>query len=149
MRKIRKFYRNIVHSIQQLFYWLPIIWKDRDWDYHYIFVILRHKLQALELNEEDVERRNVQLAIYTLNRLIDDNYYELAYRQHEQKWGELQSYIKNSQLYFYYPNAKTAQDDKQARKEAKYCVEREIYLPKQDVLQLATIIQKHILHWWS
>jgi hypothetical protein len=38
--------RNFIIGIKNLWYWLPIIWKDRNWDNHYIFEIMIHKLKA-------------------------------------------------------------------------------------------------------
>ena len=33
-------------GVNNIIYWLPVIWKDRNWDSHYIFDILSHKLKA-------------------------------------------------------------------------------------------------------
>jgi hypothetical protein len=41
MYKIKQFFRNIHNLIR----WFPIIWKDRDWDDHFIFEILKFKLK--------------------------------------------------------------------------------------------------------
>ena len=38
--------KNIKTGFKNIFYWLPIIWKDRNWDSHYIFDIMMHKLKA-------------------------------------------------------------------------------------------------------
>lgn len=32
-------------GIKNIWYWLPIIWKDRDYDYNYIYTILEYKLR--------------------------------------------------------------------------------------------------------
>ena len=37
--------RSFIDSTQNVIKWLPIIWKDRDWDDHYIFEILKFKLK--------------------------------------------------------------------------------------------------------
>ena len=39
-------YRNLKQGIKNLWYWLPVIWKDRNWDHHYIYEVLKHKLKA-------------------------------------------------------------------------------------------------------
>jgi hypothetical protein len=44
MYKIKQFIRNI----KRVLHWLPIIWNDRDWDYYYIYEILKQKLIATE-----------------------------------------------------------------------------------------------------
>ena len=36
--------RDIANGIRNLWYWLPVIWKDRSWSNYYIFEILKHKL---------------------------------------------------------------------------------------------------------
>jgi len=41
MYKIKQFFRNIKNLIR----WFPVIWKDRDWDDHFIFTILETKLK--------------------------------------------------------------------------------------------------------
>ena len=33
-------------GVKNIVYWLPIIWKDRNWDHRYIYTILEHKLKA-------------------------------------------------------------------------------------------------------
>jgi hypothetical protein len=41
MYKVKQFFKNIYNLIR----WFPIIWKDRDWDDHFIFEILKFKLK--------------------------------------------------------------------------------------------------------
>ena len=36
---------NIIQGIKNLLYWFPIIWKDRNFDEHFIYEILKHKLK--------------------------------------------------------------------------------------------------------
>ena len=38
-----KYFKN---GVKNLWYWLPIIWRDRNWDGHYIYEIMKHKLKA-------------------------------------------------------------------------------------------------------
>lgn len=44
---MKHFLRDIIQGTKNLIYWLPIIWKDRDWDYIYIERMLEHKLQRV------------------------------------------------------------------------------------------------------
>jgi hypothetical protein len=41
MYKIKRFFKRFYN----LYRWLPIIWKDQDWDHSYIFEILKFKLK--------------------------------------------------------------------------------------------------------
>jgi hypothetical protein len=40
------YHRMFKTGVQNLWYWFPIIWKDRNWDSNYIFEIMIHKLKA-------------------------------------------------------------------------------------------------------
>lgn len=41
MNKIRQF----ISRLHNIYRWIPILWKDRDWDHYYIFEILKTKLK--------------------------------------------------------------------------------------------------------
>ena len=67
--------RNIKQGFKNIWYWLPIIWKDRHWDHSYIYYILKHKLkaQAHRLHTADLHtsaKRDAEI-IRTCVRLID------------------------------------------------------------------------------
>jgi hypothetical protein len=82
MYKIKQFFRNIKNLIR----WFPIIWKDRDWDDHFIFEILKFKLQnqAKYIGERGYHtqaKRDAEIMM-TCVRLIDKvqtEYYGLEY----------------------------------------------------------------------
>ena len=40
------YHKYFKQGVKNIIYWFPIIWKDRNWDGHYIFEILQHKLKA-------------------------------------------------------------------------------------------------------
>jgi len=42
----RYYHKYFKEGVKNLWYWFPVIWKDRNWDGHYIFEILQHKLEA-------------------------------------------------------------------------------------------------------
>ena len=42
----RYYHKYFKQGIKNLIYWLPIIWKDRNWDQDYIYEVLKHKLKA-------------------------------------------------------------------------------------------------------
>lgn len=73
-------------GIQKVWYWLPIIWKDRDWDGHYIFEVLKHKLkaQAKYIGDRDfhtraqLDAKRMRLCVSLIQKLQDD-YYEMEY----------------------------------------------------------------------
>ena len=90
MYKIKKFYRRIFwvpryikKSIKNLIVWFPVIWKDRQWDQSYLYLIMIKKLELMEkfFNSDDCHiadwklvRDEIRYAKEALIRLEKDNY---------------------------------------------------------------------------
>lgn len=86
---LRKFGR----FIKRLFRWIPVLWKQEDWDYAYIYPLLEMKLQELRkcLREDDMhvnsDKYAMQISIcleYLDRYLHPDNYIEFP--QEEVRW---------------------------------------------------------------
>lgn len=83
---IRIFFRNIFDGIKNLIKWFPIIWKDRDWDYYFIYDVLKFKLKntATYIGNRDYHTRaqrdseTMNLCVRLIN-MIQDDYYSLEY----------------------------------------------------------------------
>lgn len=92
-----KYYHiNIQKGIKNLIRWFPVIWKDRDYDDHYIWEILKTKLQfqAKSIGNRDLHvsaKRDAQIMLLC-SRLIDKV-------QSEFYQSEYMDYHK-SELYF-------------------------------------------------
>lgn len=77
---------TIMRGIKSIWYWLPIIWKDRHWDSHYIFEIMKHKIKAQSkyIGERDIHTRakrdaEIMMTCVRLMKLIDDEFYSSEY----------------------------------------------------------------------
>lgn len=89
--------REFRSSVNKLVRWFPIIWKDRDWDDHYIWEILKNKLrwQAKYIGDRDFHTRAEQDArrMRICANLIDkvqDEFYSSEYMDyHKSKWDFL------------------------------------------------------------
>jgi hypothetical protein len=83
MNNIKRMLRRFKLKITNLINWLPVIWRDRDWDHSYIFHILEHKLklQAKGISKRDNHigaQRGAQIMM-TCVRLMEkirEGYYE-------------------------------------------------------------------------
>lgn len=53
------YHKYLRQGISNIIYWFPVIWKDRHWDDHYIFEVLKHKLktQAKYIGDRDFHTR--------------------------------------------------------------------------------------------
>lgn len=82
-----KFYlRDFRIGIRNLIKWLPVIWKDRDWDSYYIYKIIEHKLklQSDSIGKRDIHvnaKRDAEVMKTCVNLIqkITDSFYELEY----------------------------------------------------------------------
>ena len=78
----RYYHKYLKQGIKNIIYWFPIIWKDRHWDSHYIFEILKHKLKAQAKYIGDNDRhtraqqdaRRMRLCIKLMQKIQDDDY---------------------------------------------------------------------------
>ncbi len=85
--KIKRF----ILGIKKLISWIPIIWKDRDWDHFFIYEILKQKLiqqskHLGEYNERDAERIN--LCIRLIDKVQNEYYIDqyLGSAEAEKEW---------------------------------------------------------------
>lgn len=82
----RYLHKEIKTGIKNIFYWLPIIWKDRHWDSHYIFEIMMHKLKAQSkyIGSRDIHTRatrdaEIMMTCVRLMKLVQDDFYSSEY----------------------------------------------------------------------
>jgi len=79
--------KYIKNGVKNLYKWFWVIWKDRDWDHHYIFEVLKFKLekQAKHLSERDwheSSKRDAEImmtCVRLINKLQNEEYYEAYY----------------------------------------------------------------------
>lgn len=112
-------------GIKNLIKWLPVIWKDRDWDKYYLYIILYHKLKYMEeyFNKDDIMimyadkyAKQIKIAKNLVKRLTDNNYLN---------------------------NALSAQTT------FMKCCKHSDYMENQDREMLFKWLNKHIDGWWE
>ena len=78
----RYYHKYAKQGIKNIIYWFPIIWKDRDWDGHYIFEILQHKLvaQANYIGRRDfhtraqLDAKRMRLCVKLIKKVQEEDY---------------------------------------------------------------------------
>ena len=104
MYRIKQFFKRIYN----LYRWFPIIWKDQDWDTHYIWEIFKFKLknQAKYIGEHDRHmsaKRDAEIMM-TCVRLIDkiqNEYYQGEYSDYHESefhWNDCEEYPGHKEL---------------------------------------------------
>lgn len=93
----RHWHKSLKYGIKNLWYWFPVIWKDRNWDQHFIYEILKHKLkaQADYIGRRDwhtqaqQDARNMRICVKLIEKIQDD-FYQLEYADYakDKHWFE-------------------------------------------------------------
>ena len=82
-------HRDIAQGFRNLWKWLPIIWKDRDWDDHFIFEVLKFKIKNTAKYTEKKQRfvgwedevRYMRICEKLMGR-IQNEYYQTEYQDY-------------------------------------------------------------------
>lgn len=91
------YHKYLRQGIKNIIYWFPVIWKDRNWDDHYIFELLKHKLkaQAKYIGDRDFHTRAQQDAkrmrlCVKLIQICQDETYQLEHMDYakDRYWFE-------------------------------------------------------------
>ena len=134
-----------LRRIKIILYWLPILWEDYDFDHAYLYIIMRHKIQALKEHFKVCnwhihknELRRMDIAITALNRLIKDEYNEEDIHSLYIE-GE---FVKREDG-LYECTSRFEPEDK-----FKRLCEHQEKLRKQDLEMFAKIFIKHSRSWW-
>jgi len=80
-------FKNFWRGVKNIFQWIPVIYNDRHWDYVFIFIILKHKLDLMlqyrkhdsammHYVKEEEDNEKIKKVIEALDRLIKDEYWE-------------------------------------------------------------------------
>ena len=115
------YHKDFAQGVRNLWRWLPVIWKDRDWDPTYIYRILQFKLeqQAYGIGSRDRHestQREVELMLLCsrLCWLQQDNSYETEYLEYidsefefvptddTRKWYTMESTVLRNDLDDYF-----------------------------------------------
>jgi hypothetical protein len=164
MYKIKQFFKRIYN----LYRWFPIIWKDQDWDDHYIFEILKFKLknQAKYIsyhNRHISAKRDAEIMMLCVRLIekVQDEYYGCEYQDYhksELKFIDSESHpgmyeieigyiLNNYKDYFkkyprIYKQVKSDDEYRTAFNVAKMNEERAHKL-------LFKILEQNIRRWWD
>lgn len=164
--KIKEFFR----CFYNLYRWFPIIWKDKDWDDHYIFEILKFKLknQAEYIsyhNRHTRAKRDAEIMMLCVRLIekVQDEFYGTEYfnyQESEFKFIESKDYPDRYEVdivelsehfddYFKkYPLIyRTVPDLKAPKSRIAFQIAR--INEERAYKLLFTILEKNIRRWWD
>lgn len=160
---------DLIHHMQALAAWAPVIWNDRDWDHSFLFVIISFKLRRMHHHlryegvavhkKEDLEA--IIKAAKACDRLSDEGRYGDPYhKEHDRKWGRFKYKMvpsdldeKGKPLTYSFdswrPRAKTKKQKELERKEYLRIWDKMDMDRRSDVQVLAAILEDHSTSWWD
>ena len=150
LRSIRIKISDFFDNIKRIVCWIPKIWKDRDWDYAYLYEIIEYKLSRMEdcirngysIDSEKVAK-NIKICRELLKRLAKNEYKHEFISEYFDKYPlDIENFnesINNRQ-------DKITELDK---KKYKWAHEDEEYRRKYDIEYLFYIMKKHHRQWWD
>ena len=152
--------RNITQGIKNLWKWFPIVWKDRDWDDHFIFEALKFKIKNTAdyfvANpryvgvEEDV--RDMRICVKLIERIQDDHYQSEYFNYlddfNSKPIGDIKDYLAK------YPNTiklvkanPIYENYRKTDRGLSLAVGIEQHLKARKLL--FKILERKIEHWWN
>lgn len=153
----------MLRQIIKIIRYIPLLWKDRDWDWTFFITFIERKLEYMEkelreghaANAEQTAKQ-VKVARVLCQRILADEYCALEYRHHKERWGELyhtttpsSTHPKLMTMHFHYKKAVTPEEYKKASKEDLHINTREEYLLTQDINYLFKHLAKYLRYWWD
>jgi len=149
---------NIRLGIKKWSYFLPVIWRDRQWDESFFFRILEVKLKLMEdyfknygiSVDAEKDAHNIEICRNLCKRLHEQDYTNPYEKRNKLVLSRplTTEPIKNKE-------GKTVaerivfHDTESERKYFLLADDHEQYLEKQDIEYLCKILQKHVRGWWD
>jgi len=165
----RYYHKDFIQGVKNLRKWFPTIWKDRDWDHHFIYEILRVKLenQAYYIGSNDHHTRAQRDAEIMLlcARLIQIQKEELYATEYLDYYKEDHKFVPTDESHQWYTMENTLIEDnldeyfaKYPKQYKKYANENERWVIAFKIAQhnqdrsrklLFKIMEEHIEGWWD
>ena len=90
----RYIHKNIVRGIKNMWYWTPVIWKDRNWDSDFLLEIVKFKISKMSKSHGKVMpyvgfERNVEVmntVVKLIDKVLNEEYLHEYYDYHERKF---------------------------------------------------------------
>jgi hypothetical protein len=152
------FFRNLKKGIWNLISWFSIIWHDRDWDYYFLYELLKFKLERMENylrkhghsldSEKDAD--SIQECVVILKRLINEDYVAEDWNRIHARWGEFECIpMEDGHSRLECTHVKTDEDREKYSSDIKNCCEKEESLVQGDLNALFENMKLNIRRWWD
>jgi len=162
--KMKNWIAEIIKGFKNLWYWLPVIWKDNQWDYSFLYRILHHKLRAMHrfydsdkpvtvVHNDVIEK--IKECADRAYRLKEGRYLTEELEGHREKWGDCELIFEPYDGEWFeligmkYENANGPDENEVAQKEFELASNRSTSREDNDRLKLFNTMRDNINDWWD
>lgn len=145
---MKDFYFNFVTGVKNLWFWVPVIWRDRDWDYAFLLKIMEAKMRrmsvCIEHNDITVNSQKaaqqLRVSAALCRRIHNDEYFTnlTGPLVHNHHWEGDNFYLET------YRNGELL--DGKEYKRFGDMAERNL---KNDIEYLTFLMRKYLRSWWE
>jgi hypothetical protein len=144
--------KNFIANITRVVSYLPIIWKDRDWDHTFILILLQFKLKRVHkyLKQQGLrefsrtEDRKFKATLGALERLIDEDYIETEWKAHFDKFPPIIESTCNGTI-----TITQCGNTEKINKERRILSTKEQHLREFYTDLFFDYFKKHHTRWWD
>lgn len=161
-RYFKDLFRNIKYGYRNLYVYVPVIWRDRDWDYSSMLSLWELKFKRMahqhlvyghHIGNERTARK-LRVAAALCSRIREDDYCEWDRKQHDEKWGKpemvfLDTNHNCSEMRFVRLNVRNDKDSALELEEFRRYMKHAEHQKSADIEYLTNMIRKDLLTWWD
>ena len=149
--------RVLYEFLCRLLAYMPVLWRDRDYDSHHMYTLLYFKLIRMYDNmihshvdwSEGSDLKALALAIKLVKRITTRDYTGHALRHVEAKWGELEMDTKGHKVGFSRITVVTPEQKEQEMAESLEAYKMSDYQEARDKRLFFAILNKYSDSWWN
>lgn len=142
-------FRNLIDFLKRLKFWLPVLWKDRDWGSAYLYYMMAKKIERIRASMIKANRhttvkrdvRNMTVAIGLLKRIAGNGSRELSPYPY---WCEAHIGCEDAGIWTW-EERECTECDKTRRRRFKWLNAKE----KADETYLWELMSKESEKWWD
>lgn len=173
---ISNLWGRVTHPFTRTWHWFiksiqysRILWRDYDWDYGYILVLLKYKLQRTRkrITKDNLVLKTPLIANEILHveklieKFMEHDFCAEEFEMHDKKWGKLEidstpvdddTQSAKPKLYkaiFSRSNVKTVEDEEQEEKEFRALMDKQEREKQECWNEIFDTMKKYMQGWWD
>jgi len=141
--------------------WTKFVKNVPDWDWTHLLQVIDFQLRRFAKvcasgHHSDGKKlaNQMQEVRQLIKRVLDDDYLHDERKEHAKRWGRLdmrdgKSDARSTEVFFYYPKAKTAADKRRADRQEASIHRRWARMRQRDIDKLFSLMARNLQKWWE